>query len=401
MVLASPKYARDVGYVMGWLTNAGWFFICAASTLYPAQMIMGMVEVAYPDFSPQPWHTYLVFAAFSLLYLLMNLPYVFKTVNWLLVVSVFAVNGTAIYLFVALLARAYPKQSAQAVFVDFVNASGWSSDGIVFFLALLPAVGALGAFDNATHLTDELENPGKQVPQVILGSYAMSYCTALPMIVVYQFCNVDPESLLTAPGGQPLIALTMNAFQSFPMMVVAISMVVFCMFVAGCGSLISWSRLYWSFSKHGALPFSGTMSKLSSRDALPLNALCWNTFMVLAIGTISMGSTTAMNALLGGASLCLLWAFVIVFGLLLHRGRKTLDPERWFNLGRWGDALLWVAVVTSVFFSVILCLPLYLPVTAETMNWSSAVFLGVIALSYVYWIAVFRKKKGSEVVELI
>lgn len=377
---------------MGWLTNAGWFFICAASTLYPAQITMGLVQVAYPEFLLQPWHTYLVYTGFALLYLTLNLPRLFKTVNWLLLISVVAVNGTAIYLLAALLARAYPKQSAHAVFVDFVNESGWSSDGTVFFLALLPAVGTLGAFDNATHLADELERPGKQVPQVILGSFAMSYCTALPMIVVYEFCNVNPESLLAPPGGQPIIALIMNALDSFPMTAVGVSLIIFCLFIAGCAALISWSRLYWSFSKQGALPFSRTMSKLSSRDALPLNALCWNTFMVVAIGTIALGSTTAMNALLGAATLCLLSAFVVVFGLLLYRGRSTLSQDRWFHLGRWGDAVLWVAMLWSVFISVMLCLPLYLPVTPETMNWASAVFVGVIVLSALYWLAFFRGK---------
>ncbi|KAJ3497091.1 hypothetical protein NLG97_g2166 [Lecanicillium saksenae] len=250
--LASPKYARSLGYVMGWLTNAAWYFL-----------------------------------------------------------AVFAVNGTAVYLFVGLLVRAYPKQSAHFVFVEFVNESGWSSNGTVFFLALLPAVGCLSAFDNATHLTDELENPKKQVPLVLLISFAMSYLTGLPMIMVYQFCNVSPESLLAAPGGQPLIQLMQNAFRSFPMTAFGTAMIIFCFFTAGASALISWSRLYWSFSREGALPFSGTMSKLSSRDALPINALCWNTFLIVVLGTISIGSTTAMNALLGAANICTLSAFAI------------------------------------------------------------------------------------------
>lgn len=382
---------------MGWLTNAGWFLICAAAALYPAQMTMGLVATAYPNFVVQSWHIYLAYVAFTLLYLILNLPFIFRTVNWLLVISVFAVNGTAIYLLVALLARAYPKQSAHAVFIDFVNLSGWTSNGTVFFLALLPAVSTLGGFDNATHLTDELELPGKQVPQVIIGSFVMSYFTALPMVVVYQFCNVDPQSLLTAPGGQPIIALMMSAFRSLPMTVFGGSIIIFCMCISGCAALVSWSRLYWSFSEQGALPLSRITSKLSSHDALPLNALCWNTIMVLAIGTISLGSTTAMNALLGAATLCLLSAFAIVLGLTIYRGRKTLDPERWLNLGRWGDVALWVAMLWVLFLSVMLCLPLYLPVNLETMNWTSTVFIGVLVLSLLYWVAFFREKGASKV----
>lgn len=377
---------------MGWLTNAGWFFISAASCLYPAQITMGLIETAHPDFVATPWQTYLVYMAFALLFLTINLPKIFKTVNWLLKAVVFAVNGTAVYLFIGLLVRAKPKQSAHFVFVEFSNHSGWSSNGAVFFLALLPAISCLSAFDNVTHLTDELENPKKQVPQVLLGSFLMSYLTALPMIIVYQFCNVDPESLLEPAGGQPIIQLMQNAFRSFPMSAVGASLILFCFFVAGASALISWSRLYWSFSREGALPLSGTMSKLSSHDALPINALCWNTFLVLAIGTISIGSTTAMNALLGAANLCIISAFTAAFGLTLYRGRKVLDPERWMNLGRWGDVIFWLSMLWLILICVMLCMPLYLPVTLETMNWTSVVYVGVIFLSAVYWFAVYSRK---------
>lgn len=378
---------------MGWLTNAAWYFVCAASTLYPAQITAGLIETAHPNIVMTKWQTYLLYVAFVVLYLTINLPKIFKSVNWLLKLAVFAVNGTAVYLFVGLLARAHPKQSAHFVFVDFVNESGWSSNGTVFFLAILPAVGCLSAFDNATHLTDELENPRKQVPQVLLISFAMSYFTGLPMIIVYQFCNVNPESLLSAPGGQPLIQLMQNAFQSFPMTAFGTAMIIFCFFTAGASALISWSRLYWSFSREGALPFSGAMSKLSSRDELPINAMCWNSFLIIALGTISIGSTTAMNALLGAASICTSFAFAIVFGLTLYRGRKSLDPERWMNLGRWGDVIVWISLLWLVLVSVMLCMPLYRPVTPEAMNWASAVFLGVLVVSGIYWVGVFSRHR--------
>ncbi|KAM3473670.1 hypothetical protein MY8738_008246 [Beauveria namnaoensis] len=392
IALADRKYARSLGYIMGWLTNAGWFLVSSACTLYPAQLTMGLVQAAYPDFTAKSWQTYLIYVCFALLYLFFNLPIIFRSVNLLLRIVVVAVNGTAIYLMIALLVRTQHKQTAHFVFAEFTNESGWASDGLVFFLALLPAVGCLSAFDNATHLTDELENPQKQVPQVIIGSFLMSYLTTLPMIVVYQFCNIEPESLLAAPGNQPFIQLMQNAFRSFAMTALGTSMIIFCFFIAGTAALISWSRLYWSFSAQGALPFSITMSKLSSRDALPINALCWNTVLICGIGAISIGSTTAMNALLGAANLCLLSAFAIVFGLLLYRGRKVLDPERWFNLGRWGDLIVWTSLIWVIFISVMFCFPLYLPVTAEVMNWTSLVFAGVLILAGAYWLCVYSRR---------
>ena len=256
---------------------------------------MALAVVAHPDFAPTAWQTYLVYVAWALLSLVINLPRIFQTVNYLLGAVIFTLNGTAIYLFVSLLVKASPKQDARTVFVQFVNESGWKSDGWVFFLALLPAMACLGGMDNVTHLTDEVANPEKQIPQVILGTFMMNFWTALPLILVYQFCNMDPASLLTAVGGQPMIQLLLNAYNSVPFTIATGIIIIYAFFVSSAASLVSWSRLYWSFSREAALPFSRTMSKLTSRDNLPVNALLWNTFLILAIGAISIGSYTAVS----------------------------------------------------------------------------------------------------------
>ncbi|OJJ07427.1 hypothetical protein ASPVEDRAFT_178051 [Aspergillus versicolor CBS 583.65] len=390
--LAGTKHKRTVGYAVGWLSNAGWFLINSACVLYPAELTMSLVEATHDNYVSKAWHTYLLYVAFALVFLTINLPRVFKVLNWIVVGVCFAINFTALYLFISLLVRVKTKQPAQFVFIEYINESGWSN-GTVFFVGLLPSYACLAAFDNATHLTDEMENPRKQVPLVIIGSFLLSFLTGLPMLLVYEFCNVDPISLLTAVGGQPLMQLMINAFDSNTMAIFGMVMIILCLCVAGISSLVSWSRLYWSSSCERLMPFSGTMSKLSSRDSLPLNSLFFNTALTLLIGLISLGSHTAMNALLGAANLCLISVIVAALGLALFRGRKRLEESRWLNLGGLtGDAIFIIATLWSLFIMVMLCFPLYLPVTPEYMNWSSVVFAGILSISGLYWVAVFRKQ---------
>ncbi|KAE8156562.1 amino acid permease-domain-containing protein [Aspergillus tamarii] len=174
IALSDPHLAGNLGFIMGWLTNAGWYFICCASCLYPAQIIMALVEATNPGFIATAWQTYLLYIAFALGYLGLNLPRVFRVVGWLLKAILVIISVGAVFLLIVLLVRAQPKQDGRTVFVDFLNVSGWSSDGWVFFLVLLPAYACLAAFDNATHLTDELEQPEKQVPQVMIGSFFLA-----------------------------------------------------------------------------------------------------------------------------------------------------------------------------------------------------------------------------------
>lgn len=98
-----------------------------------------------------------------------------------------------------------------------------------------------------------------------------------------------------------------------------------------------------------------------------------------------------MHAILGAANVCIIFAILVAFGLTLHKGRKTFNPNRWLNLGRWGDAIFWLAMLWSIFMTVMLSMPLYLPITAASMNWTCAVFGGLILIAVAYWFAVFSK----------
>ncbi|KAJ6189025.1 hypothetical protein N7519_003933 [Penicillium mononematosum] len=401
VALAPPQYRRGLGYTMGWLLNCAWLCITSASCLYPAQLTLALVQANHPDFIPASYHVYLLYMFFSLVFLSVNLPIALKSLGYILSAAVFLFNGSAIYCLITLLIRATPKQSAQVVFIEFVNETGWDSDGWVFFVGLLPAAAVLGALDSATHLTDELENPSRQVPLVLLGSLGLSITVGIPMILVYQFCNIDPISMLEPVGGQPLVQLLLNATSSLPLTNVGISLIIFCFCLAGASALVSWSRLYWSFSREGALPFSGTMSKLTSRHGVPLNALLWNTLLCVALGTVSIGSTTAMNALFGASGLCSTTSLIVAMGLALWNGRDRLDNRRWLNLGRWGNAIFWVALVWSVLMCVAISMPLYLPVTPTTMNWASVVFLGFVFISGVYWVCVFSRMKHPQSTNIV
>lgn len=77
------------------------------------------------------------------------------------------------------------------------------------------------------------------------------------------------------------------------------------------------------------------MSGLSSSDQLPPPALLLITFLTIGLGAIELGPATAMNTLLGGASMCLILYIVLSIALALVRGRHMLDPDRLLNLGVW------------------------------------------------------------------
>ncbi|KAF3024782.1 hypothetical protein E8E14_007757 [Neopestalotiopsis sp. 37M] len=391
VALAPSKFARFSGYIMGWLTTCAWMCITAASCLYPAQLTTALAAVMNPAYEPAAWHTYIVYVGYALIALFLNLPKTFKSVGLLMQASLILINGTAIYLLVSLLVMATPKASPKAVFIDFVNETGWSSNGAVFLIGLLPSIAALGSLDNVIHLTDEVEQPRSNIPKVLLINFALSFAAGLPMIVVYEFCNVDPPSLLTPVGGQPFVQLLVNAYQSPAMVAAGVTLTIISLFIGACASLISWSRLYWSFAQNGSLPFSAKMSRLTSKEDLPLNALLWCTLINCAIGAISIGPLTAMNALIGAAGVCSLIAFASTFGLAICKGRGSFGQQRTFSLGRLGTPLYWLGFLWCLFMMVWLSMPTYLPVTLALMNWTVVVVFGFGILAALWWLFGFSQ----------
>ncbi|KAJ9503093.1 hypothetical protein H2202_001247 [Exophiala xenobiotica] len=389
-VLYPPKYARGVSYLLGWLTCGAWFCAAAATYLFTAQLTMALVSVIRTNFVALPWHVYMAYIGVAAFAFCLNLP-LFKLYPYLLNGLVPFINIGTIFVMIGLLVRAHPKQSASFVFADFVNDTGWKSDGVVFFLGLLPGVGATIGFDAATHMTEELPDAKRQVPRIIMYSVLINVLVGLPMTLVYSFCTVSPENLLTPIGGQPIIQILLDGMDSLALTIIG-SLIFLITFMFGATTVSTvFSRTWWSFAQAGGVPFSGFFAKINARLHLPVNSIVLGTLGGMAIGAIEIGSTTALNAIAGATVATFYASYTIpIVGLLINR-RAIFAQTRYFNMGKWGLVVNVIAVAWMSMMFVWVCVPLYLPVELITMNWSSVVVVGVLFIGVVNWVVIGRK----------
>lgn len=379
--------AAELSYLIGWLTGAAWLFGFSATLLYLGELLLALVQVCYANYEPQQWHDYLLYIAFGVVCLVLNLPGMFRLHPTIMASSVPVINGSSIFLLISLLVRATPKRKAYEVFSEWVNETGWDSNGVVFFLGLLPGLAAVNAFDCATHVTDEVDNPSKTVPQVMIASAVMSALSGLAMTIVYLFCITNPDGLLDPVGGQPIVQLLVDAYRSTPLTIIGTVCVILSFFIAAVGILTTFSRFWWSFARGGSVPFAPIISRLSSTEKLPINSLLCCFAFAIALGAIQMGSTTALNAILGGTNICYAISYMITISSLLWRGRSCLPKDRWFRLGKFGVFVNVVSIIWSAFAAVWLCFPQYIPTSGSTMNYASAIFGAVIILATINWFA--------------
>lgn len=296
------------------------------------------------------------------------------------------INAGALFVLIALVIQAHLKQSAKFVFADFVNLTGWSSNGTVFMLGLLPGSVAVNAFDCASHMAEEMDNPRKQIPQVMIGSAVLSAITGLPMILVYMFCNINPDNLLTPIGGQPVAQLMLDALHSLPLTVIGILIFIITLAAAATSTMTTFSRIWWFFAREGGVPFSGWLGQISKRWELPVNAVLFSFVATLLIGLIEIGSSTAINAILGTSMLCIFTSYAIpIFCLIIDR-KRALTGKRYFSLGRAGMAINIVSLFWMAYDFVWLCFHLYLPATSTTINYSVAMLAGVVLVTTINWL---------------
>lgn len=129
---------------------------------------------------------------------------------------------TTLAIFITLLASKSEKQSAAAVFgaEEYFNLSGWP-DGMAFLIGMSGINWGFSCLDAATHVSEELPHPRRDVPIAMLCTVGMATVIGIMISLAIFFAAVDlsnvtswlhfstPSTTATPP------ALMGSAFSSF------------------------------------------------------------------------------------------------------------------------------------------------------------------------------------------
>jgi choline transport protein len=195
-------------------------------------MILTIATIWHPEYTPTNWQQWLVYTGLIWLAAALNilgsrwLPYFNKLIFLL---SIGTLSATVIALFVA---GRHNHAPASFIFVDVSSQSGLSSQGFGFVLAISNAVyGFLGS-DCGAHLCEEIANPSKNVPKVILYPLIMGLLTAFPFAASLLYSITDLTAVLNTRTGLPLLEIYYQATGSYAAASALLALFAFCFF--GC-----------------------------------------------------------------------------------------------------------------------------------------------------------------------
>jgi len=276
------------------------------------------------------------------------------------------------------------RHSGEYVFGDFEPLSGWTP-GWAFCVGLLQAGYATSSTGMIISMCEEARDPSTQVPKAMVGTVMLNTVAGLLFLIPLMFVLPDLDFLVSLASGQPLPSILKSAIGNsggaFGLLVPLIVLALIC----GVGCTTATSRCIYAFARDGGIPASGWWKQVDRRLGVPLNALLLSAGVQILLGLIYFGSTAAFNAFSGAGVIFLTVSYAVPIAVSLFGGRAHVKTGP-FYLGAFGTFCNVLALVWSCLALPLFCMPSYLPVARETVNYAPAVFCGVVALAAAwYW----------------
>ena len=397
-MLAPPRHSVFLSWITGWSAVLGWIANLTAGVWFTGTMIQGLLVLNYPSYAFERWHGTLILFAALLCCVIVNtlLGRIFPHIETFVLVLHLA-GFFAILIPLVVLA---PKGSPSFVFAQFTDVAGWNSNGLAWFIGLISSNLPFVGYDGPCHLAEEVRNASTVVPWAMIATILLNGALGLATCIAFSFTLGDLERDLTSPTGYDFIQVFFDATHSRVGSSVMTAILIALVTCASFGFLASASRQTWAFARDKGLPFSGFLSHVDKRTALPLRSIAFCAIISAIIGLINIGSTVAFNAIVSLTIAGLFISYLTAVVLLIIKRVKRANVE----FGPW--SLGWAGLPINIFSACFLVISIFFsffppatPVSLMTMNWSCLMWGGSTLIGLAYYAVLGRKIYHGPVVE--
>ncbi|KAI1448708.1 putative GABA transporter [Annulohypoxylon stygium] len=398
-MIAPESCSAFLTYVTAWLTTLAWQAMAITSSYTTSTILLGIVVLANPTYTPVSWHTILTMWATTSFAVLMNLTGGRMLAKFEGLILVLHLAG----FFGILVPMVYfaPHNPPEFVFTTLFNNGNWPTQGLSFLVGFPTVATALIGADCAVHMSEEIQSASIVVPRALMYSIFINGALAFAIIVGLMFCISDLDAAVEAAN--TMFYSFLEIFQTAVKSTTGACLMAGIIFVLSLASSISVyasaSRMMWSFSRDKGLPLSTYLVRLT-KDRLPMNSILLTTAITLVLSLMVLAPSIALSALLSLVVAALYSSYLLVSCLLLWRrctgGFKPYTPgidihdsgsPTW---GPWKlpEPLGTINNIFACMYSALLLFWSFWPQTTdptpETFNWSVLVF-GFVLLSSISW----------------
>ncbi|KAF2758158.1 amino acid transporter [Pseudovirgaria hyperparasitica] len=392
-MIAPPSMKRIASWICGWAFVVGNITITLAVNFGTSLFLIACINVFESEpgvgiLAGEPYQVYLIFLGITLLCNAVS-ALGNRYLHWLDTFAIFWTLAGLIAIVVTVLAIAKNgRHSASYVFGEFdPSNSGWGSAGWSFCVGLLQAAYATSSTGMIVSMCEEVKYPATQVPKAMVATIVINTFAGLLFLIPLTFVLPDIPELVALQSGQPVPSIIKSAIGSSGGAIGVLTPLLVLGLFCGVGCTTAASRSVWGFSRDGAIPGSRLWRSVNHKLDVPLNAMMLSMAVQLILGLIYFGSAAAYNAFSGVGVICLTTSYMVPIAVSLL-GRRAHLKDAKFKLGPLGIFCNIVAIAWSLLAIPLFCMPSYLPVSAQTMNYASVVFVAFLLISalwYVVW----------------
>ncbi|KAK4546464.1 hypothetical protein LTR36_002141 [Oleoguttula mirabilis] len=400
--LAPKKWVPSISWVVGWLNLLGQVAGVASSEWGAAALLLAAVSMG-SDFTylPTVGQTVGVMAGLTVITGLVNSlsTYWMEKMTKTYVIFHVLVLVTCCIALLALSKKAGTNHTAEFVFTDVDNTSGWTPTGWSFMFGFLSVSWTMTDYDATAHITEEIQDPELKAPWAISMAMLFTYVAGWLFNIVLCFTMGDingPDGILSSPMEQPVAQIFYNVLGrggGITFTICAFLIIKFVTFTA----MQSLGRTVFAFSRDQLVPFSSLWTKILPLTGTPILAVWISVFWCIAINLIGLGSYTAISGVFNVCAIALDWSYCIPIACkLLWPGNFRAGP---WHLGKMSKAVNIYACLWTAFVSVIFVMPTALPTTADTMNYAVVYLAAILVFSGIYWVVRGKKFYTGPLVE--
>lgn len=154
----------------------------------------------------------------------------------------------------------------------------------------------------------------------------------------------------------------------------------------GMTNMATASRQLFAFARDRGVPFHNFFARVPQGWDIPLNAVLVTILFSCCAALVNIGSTVAFNQVLSLGICALLGSYFISIACIAYRRitKMPLLPSQ-FSLGKWGLPLNLVSLAFLAVTWIFSFFPPFFNPPPEAMNYSSAVFGGVMILATIHF----------------
>lgn len=294
-MLAPEKFAPVLSFMTGWNTVFAYVVSTSSINCVASQQIVALYAIVHPGFVIERWHSFLTMEILNILTLIMVL-FMNKLFPLLEKAGLFLFLSSFVISTVTVLSMAPSFRSGHEVFGEFINSTGWSTDGMAFITGLVNAAFAISALDGTCHISEEVPHPEKNVPRAVFYTLCAALITGWVYLMAIFFSYQNLDAILETPWDYAIAELYHQATGSIGGAFGLTFLLTAAGLWASWNCQLSAGRIYWSFARDNAVPYSKTFSHVDTRLNIPVNAHVLCAIVSGLLGLLYMWADAAFAA---------------------------------------------------------------------------------------------------------